>query len=79
MMIQAGLLDEDLLRGAMVDVAVEAGKTGPSNLHLASYSYAIIQKHSSGEIDQHPKTWKIWRYNISFYFRTDIPIFFSIQ
>jgi hypothetical protein len=44
MMIQTGLLDEDLLRGAMVDVAVETGKTGPSNLHLASYSYAIIQK-----------------------------------
>jgi hypothetical protein len=59
MMIQGGLLDEDLLRGAMVGVAVKAGKTGPASLRLASCSYVITQKHSSDKIDQHPKTWKI--------------------
>jgi hypothetical protein len=59
MMIQGGLLDEDLLRGAMAGVAVKAGKTGPASLQLASYSYGITQKHSSDKIDQHLKTWKI--------------------
>jgi hypothetical protein len=35
------------------DVSLQTGKQG-----LASYSHAIIHKHSSDRTDENPKTWK---------------------